>query len=171
VGLVRVQCARGRRTKRGSRRGLIADALCDSTRGEASGFRPQSPQRRSAEFNRQHAGDDGYRPLAFFLRDPDGAVVGGIYGIAFWGCLSVKMLWVEQRLRGRGYGERLLAAAEQEAIRRGCSHAFLDTLDFQAPSFYMRQGYEIFGKLANLPSGHTRYYLAKWLQRTSETDA
>jgi GNAT superfamily N-acetyltransferase len=89
--------------------------------------------------------------VAFFLRNPDGTVVGGIYGITFWGCLSVELLWVEEHLRGRGYGERLLAAAEQEAIRRGCSHAFLDTFDFQAPSFYTRRGYEIFGKLANLP--------------------
>ena len=64
-----------------------------------------------------------------------------------------------------------MAAAEQEAVRRGCSNAFLDTLDFQAPSFYAKRGYEIFGKLANLPPGHTRYYLTKRLQRTSETEA
>jgi GNAT superfamily N-acetyltransferase len=124
-----------------------------------------------AEFNRQHAGDDGHRRLAFFLRNPDGAMVGGIYGITFWGWFSVELLWVEEHLRGLGYGKRLLAAAEQEAVRRGCSHAFLDTFDFQAPSFYTRRGYEIFGKLANLPPGHVRYYLTKQLQRTPEADA
>ena len=64
-------------------------------------------------------------------------------------------------MRGRGLGGRLLAAAEQEAVRRGCVGALLDPHDFQAPAFYYKHGYELFGTLTDLPPGHVRYYLAK----------
>lgn len=41
------------------------------------------------------------------------------------------------------------------------SHIILDTFDFQAKNFYIKQGYEIFGILDNCPEGHKRYYMKK----------
>lgn len=93
-----------------------------------------------AAFNRRHAGDDGHRPLALLLRDPAGALVGGLVADTYWGWLHVDLLWVREDLRGRGHGARLLAAAEAEAVRRGCTRAHLDTFAFQAPAFYEKRG-------------------------------
>jgi GNAT superfamily N-acetyltransferase len=112
-------------------------------------------------FNRRHAGEDHHRLLAVFCRDETGEIVAGLTGGTCWGWLVVDLLWVREDLRGRGIGGRLLATAEQEAIRRGCTGAFLDTLDFQAPAFYQKRGYSVFGELPGLPPGHVRYYLAK----------
>ncbi len=51
--------------------------------------------------------------------------------------------------------------AEQEAVKRGCRYAHLETIDFQALPFYQKLGYEIFATLQNYPPGHVRYSLTK----------
>ena len=114
-------------------------------------------------YNRARVGDDAYRRLALFLRDPDRTVVGGLLGGTYWGWLNVEILWVAEHVRGAGHGRVLLAAAEQEAVRRGCHHAHLDTMSFQARSFYERQGYTVFGELRDFPIGHQRYFMQKAL--------
>lgn len=102
-------------------------------------------------------------PLALFIRDAQGTVVGGLTGGTYWGWLYVARLWIAEHLRGQDYGSRLLAEAEQEALRRGCHHAYLDTQDFQAPPFYQKHGYTVFGVLENMPIGYTRYSMQKEL--------
>jgi ribosomal protein S18 acetylase RimI-like enzyme len=72
-------------------------------------------------------------------------------------------MWVREELRGRAYGRSLLTLAEEEARQRGARHAHLDTFSFQAPGFYERHGYRVFGELQDFPRGHRRYYLTKEL--------
>ena len=68
-----------------------------------------------------------------------------------------------EALRGRGHGRALLAVAERWALERGCRDAFLDTFSFQAPEFYRKLGWEVFGTLEDHPPGHTHYFLRKRL--------
>jgi GNAT superfamily N-acetyltransferase len=114
-------------------------------------------------FNRTHAGDPNYATMHLFLRTPDGQVVGGCLGETAWQWLFVSTLWVADELRGRGYGRRLLEAAEQEARQRGCREVYLDTYEFQAKLFYERLGYSVFGVQEGYPPGFNRYYLRKSL--------
>jgi ribosomal protein S18 acetylase RimI-like enzyme len=53
--------------------------------------------------------------------------------------------------------------AEEIAANRGCLGIRLDTFSFQAPGFYEKLGYRIFGRLANHPKGHERIYYFKEL--------
>jgi GNAT superfamily N-acetyltransferase len=115
------------------------------------------------EYNRHHAGDSNHQELAVFVRDDDGKVLGGLLGDTYYGWLAINLLWIDAAWRGQGYGRAVLHAAEAEAIRRGCCHAHLDTLSFQALDFYRKEGYTIFGQLDGLPPGHTRYFLRKEL--------
>ena len=101
--------------------------------------------------------------LAVFLRDDDGAVIAGVYGWTWGGCCEIRYLWVHADRRGQGYGRSLLAAAEREAVRRGCQQVVLDTHSFQAPDFYRKLGYEIVGVVDDYPRGHKKYYLKKRL--------
>jgi GNAT superfamily N-acetyltransferase len=87
-------------------------------------------------FNRARAADDQFQPLVILVRDAGGQIVGGLVGGTYWGWLYTEILWVEEGLRGKGYGQSLLAAAEAEAVRRGCRYAHLDTMSFQALPFY-----------------------------------
>jgi GNAT superfamily N-acetyltransferase len=112
-------------------------------------------------FNQLHTPDDDYRPLTLFLRDPDGKVAGGLLGETYWGWLHVSIFWLEEGIRRQGFGSRLLSLAEQEAVRRGCRGAHLDTMSFQSLPFYRRCGYQVFGELQDLPPGHKRHFLWK----------
>jgi GNAT superfamily N-acetyltransferase len=116
-----------------------------------------------AEHARPFAGPHDMLPVAILARDGRGEVVAGLYGHTVWGWLQVKYLWVSQGLRRSGLGRRIMEAAESEASKRGCHAALVDTIDFQAPGFYEKLGYRVFGKLENFPRGHTRIFFHKQL--------
>ena len=116
-----------------------------------------------ARFNNAHVGEDGHTPLHIVEYDEGGNVIGGILGGTYWGWLYVDILWVHESHRRTGIGSRLLREAEAEAIRRGCHHAHLDTMSWQAPAFYRKHGYEVVGILPDIPRGNQKYLLAKAL--------
>ena len=112
-------------------------------------------------YNDQYAGDDNAQHVSFVLQTPDGQAVGGVIGVVYWDWFSLELMWMEEEYRGQGYGHRLLTLAEEEARDRGARHVHLDTFSFQAPAFYEKHGYEIFGELRDFPAGHQRYYMRK----------
>lgn len=114
-------------------------------------------------YNRQHAVAPDFRPLTLAARSPAGDLLGGLAGVTGWSWLHVDLLWIAEPYRGMGIGRALLRAAEREAITRGCLHAYLDTLDYQARPFYEREGYGVFGVQEDYPPGHERYFLRKTL--------
>ena len=118
---------------------------------------------RINEYNFATTGIYDGRELATFVRDGDGRVVAGLYGWTWGGCLAIQFLWVNEELRGRGYGTRLLRAAENEAITRGCGLAVLNTHSFQAPDFYERLGYEVVSVTDGYPRQHQDIHMKKTL--------
>jgi GNAT superfamily N-acetyltransferase len=102
-------------------------------------------------------------PLAVLLRDARGRLIGGLTGHTLFGWLVVELLWVDPAARGAGLGQRLLAAAEEEAVRRGCHDARVNTYSFQAPGFYERCGYARAATLQDCPRGHQRHSYVKAL--------
>jgi len=116
-----------------------------------------------SEFNNQQAGDDHGKNLCFILKSPDDEIVGGVIGATYWDWLYVDLMWIKEELRGQGYGHRLLTMAEDEARQRGAKNAYLDTFSFQAPDFYKKHGYQVFGVLEDFPVGNTRFFLKKEL--------
>lgn len=119
---------------------------------------------RLAAFNDGDVGPSERQPLAVFMRDDAGAVVAGISGYTAWGWLYVQWLWVDETLRGRHIAGRMLAAAEEEAIVRGCHGALIDTFSPQAERVYRRHGFEPFGTLPDFPPGRSRVFLQKPLK-------
>lgn len=114
-------------------------------------------------FNQQHAGEENAQHLCFVLKTLAEEIVGGAIGVTYYDWFHLDLLWVEAAMRGRGYGHRLLMLAEEEARKRGAKNAYLDTFSFQAPAFYERHGYQVFGKLEDFPRGHERLFLTKEL--------
>lgn len=82
-----------------------------------------------------------YTPLSLTICEEDGTLSGGLLGCTVWEWLLVNALWVERPLRGKGRGKHLLATAEAEAWKRGCTSAQLSTFDWQQRAFYERRGY------------------------------
>lgn len=103
------------------------------------------------------------RKLAVTARAADGRFVAGLLGQTIHGWLRVGWLWVSEELRHQRIGTELMRRAEAEAFDRGCHHAHLETVDFQARSFYERLGYKVFGVLDDYPRPYKRFYMQKQL--------
>jgi len=115
-------------------------------------------------YNAQQSGIDDSRPLAVVVSDPEThEVVGGISGRTSLGVLFVDLVYLPDELRGGGLGSRILKAAEDEGRRRGCRAAVLYTISFQAPDFYARRGWRVFGEIPCDPPGTRRIFMTKTL--------
>nr|WP_246728573.1 GNAT family N-acetyltransferase [Microvirga terricola] len=79
------------------------------------------------------------------------------------GWLAIELLFVPDQLRGLGLATRMIAMAEDEARRRDCHSAWLDTLNPKAAVLYERLGYVRFGELPDYPVGNSRVFLQKKL--------
>jgi GNAT superfamily N-acetyltransferase len=102
--------------------------------------------------------------LAVAIRDPGaGTVLGGLWGRTAWGWLTIEILFVPEELRGGGLARRLIARTEEEAVRRGCHSAWLDTLNSRALPLYEALGYLPFAELEHYPVGRSRHFLRKRL--------
>ena len=119
-------------------------------------------------YNDSKAPKENYDAIERFLKDEAGKVVGGIIGNTHWGWLFIKQFWVDESLRGKGVGTKLIRLIESGAMDRGCEWAWLDTFDFQALSFYEKLGYEVLSTLDDFPLGHKRIFLKKKLARTED---
>ena len=102
-------------------------------------------------------------PMAISIRDEAGRVVGGLIGEFRLDWLYVDWLWVDEALRGSGYGKHLMERAEAEARAAGLTHIYLWTWSFQAPDFYTALGYTECGRIKDHPRGHDTIQFVKWL--------
>jgi GNAT superfamily N-acetyltransferase len=113
-------------------------------------------------YNNEKMGKQKYKRLAVSLREGN-EIVGGIVGEVWTAVLFIQLFWLEQRLRRKGFGAKLIKAIEDEARRFGATHAYVDTMSFQAPGFYRTCGYKEFGSIEGYPGGVTRHWLTKTL--------
>jgi GNAT superfamily N-acetyltransferase len=105
-----------------------------------------------------------FRPLAVFVRDPQtGKVIGGLHGRSEFGLVYVAWFFLPEDRRRAGIGSQVLAMAEEEGRRRGCTRIALTTLSIEAPGFYQKQGYDVAATIDCEPPGLTRYYMMKKL--------
>jgi GNAT superfamily N-acetyltransferase len=122
-------------------------------------------------YNKEKAGYTDTRPLAVLILDPGtGEIAGGLLGRTTYGLLFIDLIYLPALARGQGLGSQIMAAAEQEATRRGCTAAVLYTITFQAPEFYAQHGYCELGRVECDPPGHTRICFTKRLSARDGSD-
>jgi GNAT superfamily N-acetyltransferase len=115
------------------------------------------------EYNAEKVGGRDWRALAVTVNDPDtGEPAGGLLGRTSMGLFFLDLFYLPAKLRGGGIGGRALRMAEEEAGRRGSRATTLLTVNFQAPEFYARHGWEEFGRIASAP-GVERIFMRKTL--------
>jgi GNAT superfamily N-acetyltransferase len=115
------------------------------------------------QFNEEQVGPANTFSFVLSVRDDEGELIGGLIGETLWNALLVSVLWVHARHRKSGYGTLLMQRAEQIAKERACELVFLNTMTFQAPGFYTKLGYKMFGELPNAPRGYSRLWFCKRL--------
>jgi ribosomal protein S18 acetylase RimI-like enzyme len=123
-------------------------------------------------FNAQHWDASGRQRLGLKQLDADGQLCAGLAGRSFGLWCQIENFWVREDYRGQGLGARMLAAAEAIAWQRGCRYILLDTLDFQAPAFYQKQGYVVVWQQQQYPQGDgCKYFLVKTKPAFADTAA
>jgi GNAT superfamily N-acetyltransferase len=113
-------------------------------------------------YNTEKMGKQKYRRFAVSLREGR-KTVGGIVGEVWTTVLFIQLFWIEQKLRGKDYGTKLIKAIEDEARRFGATHSYVDTMSFQAPGFYRACGYEEYGSIEGYPDNVIRHWFTKSL--------
>jgi GNAT superfamily N-acetyltransferase len=101
-------------------------------------------------------------PLHVIIRAAeDGEIIGGISAGTSLGLRTVNLVYLPETLRGTGIGTCMMDMAEQEARHRGCRAGVVYTLNFQAPGFYQRLGWRVFGEIQCSAPGIRRVFLTK----------
>lgn len=114
------------------------------------------------EYNQAKTGLISTEKLAILIKDDLGATQGGLYANISGQWLFVDLLVVPEAARGQGLGTKLINMAQELARKKGCQGIWLDTFSFQAPDFYLRLGFSIFGELKDYPVvGYNRFFMQK----------
>ena len=113
-------------------------------------------------YNTEKMGKQKYKRFAVSLREGR-KTVGGIVGEVWTTVLFIQLFWIEQKLRGKDHGTKLIKTIEDEARRFGATHSYVDTMSFQAPGFYRACGYSEFGSIEGYPEKVTRHWFTKAL--------
>ncbi|MEK7079655.1 MAG: GNAT family N-acetyltransferase [Patescibacteria group bacterium] len=104
------------------------------------------------------------KKFSLLLKDKNDVVLGGIIVCFLWNGMEITSLWVDKKLRNQGWGKKLIMAVEKEAVKRGCAFAYTNTFSWQAPEFYTKLGYALYGKLDDFPEGNSLGYYCKKLK-------
>lgn len=112
-------------------------------------------------YNIARFGESDKRELNITIRNDENTVTGGLVGYTGRGWLYVQLLFVPETMRGKGTAAKLLAMAEEEARKRGCTGAYIDTMNPDALRTYERYGFTRIGSLAPLSSGQSITWLEK----------
>ncbi|QQK07273.1 GNAT family N-acetyltransferase [Miniphocaeibacter halophilus] len=99
--------------------------------------------------------------FCFTIKDEKGEIFGGVSGRSKRQILFIDFLWINENIRKRGFGIKLIEEVENFATKRKCKMIMVDTFSFQAPDFYKNLGYEIYGELEDFPEGFNHYFLYK----------
>ncbi|WP_236570629.1 GNAT family N-acetyltransferase [Paenibacillus sp. An7] len=101
--------------------------------------------------------------IHLYLKNASSEVVGGIFCESWLYGLYIDVLWISEDYRRTGYGREMLLEAERRGKEMGCLFAHTSTFSYQAPSFYEKNGYEIYGVNDEYPEGIKQYFLKKRL--------
>lgn len=111
-------------------------------------------------FNRQHQTGNVPKSFAVTARENE-AARGGLVAEGSGRWMVFTLLWVEDKHRRRGLGTSLLRAAEAESKKRGAIGVLVDTVSFQAPAFYTKNGYMAYGQVDDFPEAGMTFFRFK----------
>ena len=93
-----------------------------------------------------------YERLCYVVKEGE-TLLAGIFGQVVMGhALYVDSLFVSEAHRHKGYATTLLYNLEEAARLKGCSMAWLDSINEEAIKLYKSRGYELFSSVEGIPA-------------------
>ena len=102
-------------------------------------------------------------PQDYYLRrEEDGQLIALLHAQQVLENIHIKALVVDKEHQKKGLGASLLAELEEKAVEAGVTSITLSTKSYQARDFYIKQGYEIYASLEDVPKkGVVKYHFIK----------
>ena len=98
----------------------------------------------------------------YLTREEEGRLIALLHAQQVLGNIHIKALVVDKEHQKKGLGASLLAELEEKAKKAGVSSITLSTKSYQAKDFYIKQGYEIYASLEDVPQKVvTKYHFIK----------
>ena len=98
----------------------------------------------------------------YLTREEDGRLIALLHAQQVLENIHIKALVVDKEYQKQGLGASLLAELEEKAGKAGVSSITLSTKSYQAKDFYIKQGYEIYASLEDVPQKCvTKYHFIK----------
>ena len=113
------------------------------------------------KFNRNAVDFPEPTPVNVVVRDDNGAVRGGVVARVAHDTVYIDLVWLDESLRGGGYGRMMIERVEEKARSVGARRAWLYTLSWQARPFYEKLGYSVFAEMPFDGGAHRRYFMRK----------
>jgi len=101
-------------------------------------------------------------PILFEMREGE-KLMACVCVQIFWGQLHIKYMIVEEPYRNQGLGRTMMENAFEFGRTRGCTFAFVETLNFQAPEFYQKLGFVVELERLGYTKGSSFFYMRKEL--------
>lgn len=105
--------------------------------------------------------DEEYKKFIIVVKKNQQIIGGGIAYSSLYYIGYIDTLWVDEKFRNQSIGTKILSLLESKLREYGCELCHLDTFNFQAPVFYKKNGYEIFGELHHKKQNITEYFFKK----------
>ena len=91
----------------------------------------------------------------------DKQLTATVYGSIYYGCMHIDTIFVDESLRGKGYGKELMHKAENLAQEKACKFITITTMDWEARGFYEKLGYKFEYERGGYTNGAILYGLKK----------
>lgn len=98
----------------------------------------------------------------FIVWDND-EVIGGAIGYIEYGWYFLTDFYLNAKYRDHGLGSKVIQKVEEFALSNHAVGVRVESWDFQAPKFYQKLGYTVWGEFKDCPLGTTCYHLFKRL--------
>jgi GNAT superfamily N-acetyltransferase len=121
-------------------------------------------------FNSEKVGESP-KEFCIYLRDDSNTIQGGIFAVSYSDSIHIILMWMDEKLRSKGFGTKLIKAAEEEGIKRKCAYSYVDTFSFQAEGFYRKCGYQPIGNINNALFDYSRVFLKKPLAMATKSES
>ena len=94
--------------------------------------------------------------------EDNGRLIAGLDAcVTAFRILYVSTVFVDEKYRRKGVGEKLIREMEKRAAAMGVNTIRLDTFDWQGKEFYEALGYQSAGHYDNAEDGYSEYFFLK----------
>ena len=88
-------------------------------------------------------------------------LIGGIVGARQYNRYYLSHIWVAENYRNSGHGSKLLNSCEEKMRSLGCTSVVLETLNKEAVTFYLKNGYTSISTIPEYVQGFDLVHLLK----------